>query len=136
MSSYIIWVTEICWIRFQTIFIKDFRLQKLHQKAARLRNRCDIYGVRRCNLLGYIYYFEAKLTWLPLLERTENNLTYYYVEERRNTLSLLLLLLLFKKGRQCKAEIEWCTPYQSEDPSPTIPTNRQKEEKGKKSRRL
>ena len=30
------------------------------------------------------------------------------------------------------AEREWYTPYQSEDPSPTIPTNRQEEEKGKK----
>ena len=47
-----------------------------------------------------------------------------------------LLLLLLKKGRQCKAEREWYTPYQSEDPSPTIPTYRQKEEKLKKSRRL
>ena len=43
---------------------------------------------------------------------------------------------IIKKGRQCKAEREWYTPYQSQDPSPTIPTNRQKEEKGKKSRRL
>ena len=34
------------------------------------------------------------------------------------------------------AEREWYTPYQSEDPSPTIPTYRQKEEEGKKSRRL
>ena len=42
------------------------------------------------------------------------------------------LLLLLKKGRQCKAEREWYTPYQSEDPSPTIPTYREKEEKGKK----
>ena len=48
----------------------------------------------------------------------------------------LLLLLLLKKGRQCKAEREWYTPYQSEDPSPTIPTYRQKEKKGKTSRRL
>ena len=40
------------------------------------------------------------------------------------------------KGRQCKAEREWYTPHQSEDQSPTTPTHRQKEEKGKKSRRL
>ena len=42
-----------------------------------------------------------------------------------------LLLLLLKKGQQCKVGREWYTPYQSEDPSPTIPTYRQKEEKGK-----
>ena len=35
-----------------------------------------------------------------------------------------------------QAEREWHTPYQSEDPSSTIPTYKQKEEKGKKSRRL
>ena len=34
------------------------------------------------------------------------------------------------------AERDWRTPFQSEDPSPTIPTYRQKEEKGKKSKRL
>ena len=50
-------------------------------------------------------------------------------------LLLLLLLLLFKKGRQCKAGREWLTPYQSEDPNPTVPTYRKKEEKGKNSRR-
>ena len=30
---------------------------------------------------------------------------------------------------------ERLTPYQSEDPSPTVPTYRKKEEKGKNSRR-
>ena len=38
-----------------------------------------------------------------------------------------LLLLLFKNVGSA-----WGWPYQSEDPSPTIPTYRQKEEKGKK----
>ena len=44
----------------------------------------------------------------------------------------MMIIIIIKKGRQCKAEREWYTPYQSEDPSPTIPTYRQKEEKGKK----
>ena len=48
----------------------------------------------------------------------------------------LFIIIIIKKGRQCKAEREWYTPYQSEDPIPTIPTYRQKEEKGEKSRRL
>ena len=48
----------------------------------------------------------------------------------------LFIIIIIKKGQQCKAGREWYTPYQSEDPSPTIPTYRQKEEKGKKSRRL
>ena len=37
-------------------------------------------------------------------------------------------MIIIKKGRQCEAEREWYTPYQSEDPSPTMPTYRQKEE--------
>ena len=49
---------------------------------------------------------------------------------------LVIIIIIIKKGRQCKALREWYTPYQSEDPSPTIPTYRQKEEKGKESRRL
>ena len=48
----------------------------------------------------------------------------------------LFFIIIIKKGGQCKSEREFYTPYQSEDPSPTIPTFRQKEEKGKKSRRL
>ena len=45
---------------------------------------------------------------------------------------IIIIIIIIKKGRQCKAEREWYTPYQSEDPSPTIPTYRQKGEKGKK----
>ena len=47
----------------------------------------------------------------------------------------LNIIIIIKRGWQCKAEREWYTPYQSEDPSPAIPTYRQKEEKGKNSRR-
>ena len=48
----------------------------------------------------------------------------------------IVIIIIIKKGRQCKAERELCTPYQSEDTTLTMPTYRQKEEKGKKSRRL
>ena len=48
----------------------------------------------------------------------------------------LYFYFFIKKGQQCKAGRERYTPYQSEDPSPTITTYRQKEEKGKESRRL
>ena len=50
--------------------------------------------------------------------------------------NIIIIIIIIKKGRQCKAERERYIPYQSEDPSPTIPTYRQKEEKGKESRRL
>ena len=51
---------------------------------------------------------------------------------------IIIIIVVIKKGRQRKAEREWCIPYQSEDHSPTIPTlaYRQKEEKGKESSTL
>ena len=42
-----------------------------------------------------------------------------------------LLFIIFKKDWQCTASRERLTPYQSEDPNPTTPTHRMKEEKGK-----
>ena len=51
-------------------------------------------------------------------------------------LYIIIIIVIFKKGWQCKTEREWNTPYQSEDPIPTIPTYRQKKVKGKNSRRL
>ena len=42
-----------------------------------------------------------------------------------------LLLLLLKKDWQCKAGRERLTPYQFEDPNPTTPTHRIKEDIGK-----
>ena len=41
------------------------------------------------------------------------------------------IIIIIRKGRQCKAGRERLTPYQSEDPNPTTPTHRMKEEKGK-----
>ena len=38
-----------------------------------------------------------------------------------------IIIIIIKKGQQYKAGREWYTPYQSVDPSPTIPTYRQKE---------
>ena len=42
-----------------------------------------------------------------------------------------MIIIIIKNDWQCKAGIGRLTPYQSEDPSPTLPTNRGKEEKGK-----
>ena len=50
--------------------------------------------------------------------------------------NIIIIIIIIKKGRQCKAGRESYTPYQSEDPSLTTPTYRQKEEKGKESRTL
>ena len=49
-----------------------------------------------------------------------------------NILSFIIIIInIIRKGRQCKAGRERLTPYQSEDPNPTTPTHRMKEEKGK-----
>ena len=41
------------------------------------------------------------------------------------------VIIIIKKDWQCQAGRGRLTPYQSEDPSPTLPTYRGKEEKGK-----
>ena len=43
----------------------------------------------------------------------------------------IIIIIIIKRGWQCKAWRERLTPYQSEDPNPTTPTHRKKEEKGK-----
>ena len=52
----------------------------------------------------------------------------------RRTEKHSLFIILIKKGRQWTAEREWYKPYQFEDPSPTIPSYTEKEEKGRNSR--
>ena len=42
-----------------------------------------------------------------------------------------IIIIIIKKDWQCKAGRGRLTPYQSEDPSPTLPTYRGKKEKGK-----
>ena len=46
-------------------------------------------------------------------------------------MTILIIIIIIKKDRQCKAGRGRLTPYQSEHPSPTLPTIRGKEEKGK-----
>ena len=43
----------------------------------------------------------------------------------------LFYIIIIKKAWQCNTGKEQLTPYQSEDPSPKIPTHRRKEEKEK-----
>ena len=42
-----------------------------------------------------------------------------------------IIIIIIKKDQQCKAGRGRLTPYKSEEPSPTLPTYRGKEEKGK-----
>ena len=45
--------------------------------------------------------------------------------------NIIIIIIIIKKDWQCKDGRGRLTPYQSEDPSPTLPTYRGKEEKGK-----
>ena len=44
----------------------------------------------------------------------------------------IIIIIIIKKGRQCKAGTERLTAYQTEDPNPTTPTHKMKEEKWKR----
>ena len=48
-----------------------------------------------------------------------------------STLIWYIIIIIIKKDWQCKAGRGRLTPYQYEDLSPTLPTYRGKEEKGK-----
>ena len=49
--------------------------------------------------------------------------------EMRDQKEWIIIIIIIKRGWQCKAGRERLTPYQSEDPNPTTPTHRKKEEK-------
>ena len=53
------------------------------------------------------------------------------IKAQMSSILLLLFIIIIKKDWQCKAGRQRLTPYQSEDPNPTTPTHRMKEEKGK-----
>ena len=48
-----------------------------------------------------------------------------------NAIQNITIIIIIKNDLQCKAGRGRLTPYQSEDPSPTLPTYRGREEKGK-----
>ena len=54
-----------------------------------------------------------------------------YFNNVLNVIHKIKFFIIIKNGRQCKARRERLTPYKSEDPNPTTPTHRMKEEKGK-----
>ena len=65
-----------------------------------------------------------KCTWLRMAEgRVVDRALMDYMLRKR--------IIIIKRGWQCKAGRDRLTPYQSEDPNPTTPTHRKKEEKGK-----
>ena len=66
-----------------------------------------------------------QIKWLEFIPQSE----LYERCDERPTVSHIIIII--NKDWQCKAGRGRLTPYQSEDPSPTLPTYRGKEEKGK-----
>ena len=54
-----------------------------------------------------------------------------HLQKHAVTVVITYFIIIIKKDRQCKAGRGKLTPYQSEDPSHTLPTYRGKEEKWK-----
>ena len=61
----------------------------------------------------------------------KNNFNDLLVTSIEYFIIIIIIIIIIRKYLQCKAGRGRLTPYQSEDPSPTLPTYRGKEEKGK-----
>ena len=55
------------------------------------------------------------------------------ISNKQYTIIIIIIIIIIKKGWQYKAGRERLTSNQSEDPNPTTPTHRMKEEKGKRA---
>ena len=84
--------------------------------------------------------YQQRLKDLKLISHIQRRLRGQLIEvfkylNRFNNVSpitiIIIIIIIIKKDWQCKAGRERLTPYQSKDPSPTLPTYRGKEEKGK-----
>ena len=58
-------------------------------------------------------------------------LLFHCMKRQLSAAQCVIIIIIIKKDSQCKAGRGRLTPYQSEDTSPTLPTYRGKEEKGK-----
>ena len=72
-----------------------------------------------------------RLQNLALLTKREVSKFPPFSIAKENVEPIIIIIIIIKKDWQCKAWRERLTPYQSEDPSPTLLTYRGKEEKGK-----
>ena len=89
----------------------------------------------RCSLAYYMYYYglvlhvtKGCMHSIDDIYIWFNCLSHIYIFCWTN---IIIIIIIIKKDWQCKAGRGRLPPYQSEDPSPTLPTYRGKEEKGK-----
>ena len=89
------------------------------------------YNTRQCKNEGFFKLYRIyfiKSNYYTLSGRTGSALVWH---TRGRWFVIIIIIIIIKKYRQCKAGRGRLTPYQSEDPSHTLPTYRGKEEKNK-----
>ena len=67
--------------------------------------------------------------WSKLLVCDNTQAAYYYIHYIHDIIIIIIIIISIKKDYQCKAGRGRLAPYQSGDPSPTLPTYRGKEKK-------
>ena len=80
-------------------------------------------------LKNLLCYPSIKIASLNFRARLEMNVMLHII--KIVIIIIIIIIIIIKKDRQCKAGRGRLPPYQSEDPRPTLPTYRGKEEKGK-----
>ena len=75
--------------------------------------------------------FQAPHSCHPLIKARSSKTTRTILLKLSDIVIIIIIIIIIKKDWQCKAGRGRLTPYQSEDPSPTLATYRRKEEKGK-----
>ena len=73
-----------------------------------------------------LHYYFISIISSPIIEVVVKEAYWTNIVE-----SVIIFIIIVKKDWQCKAGRGRLPPYQSEDPSLTLPTYRGKEEKGK-----
>ena len=63
-------------------------------------------------------YIEGQYFMYTIRKRTH----FPFSPAKHGKIIIIIIIIIIQRGLQCKAEREWYTPYQTEDPSHTIPT--------------
>ena len=100
-----------------------------------------IISTKNCSFIAFSWLFFLKATFTPPVHLKQGSnrsprivdiVTFFFHTLLTHSLHLPKPIII-KIGWQCNAGRERLTPYQSEDPSPSIPTQRWKKRKGKQS---
>ena len=82
-----------------------------------------------CQKLSIIIIISTFISRHSLDVKTKNMETVDWHLYIRNIIIIIIIIIIIKRGRRCEAGRVWSTPYQSKDPSPTMPTYGEEKEK-------